>query len=257
LQNTNLRWLRKNASRIILLTIVVFAAAYLLIEILEDVLIGRTPVASDPVISAIISFTRDVTATVKSLGYSGIFFLMLLESSSLPIPSEVILPLAGYLISEGLLNLWVTIAVATIAGVAGSLIDYYIGRKGVYILQEHKLLGRIILTDKQLWIVSKWFSKYGSIVVLLGRLLPGFRTIVSFPAGAVKMNLLKFSALTAVGCLIWNTILIYVGIYLGANWTEVAGVLHYIVIGALLVVVFSIIGFFVLKRRNRKIKEIS
>lgn len=107
-------WLRKNAPQLIVAAIIIVVAVYLLFELL---------VTSGPLINAI----KDVTATVKSWGYTGIFLLMLLEASSLPIPSEAVLPFAGYLVSIGHLNLWATITVATIAGVAGSLIDYYIG----------------------------------------------------------------------------------------------------------------------------------
>jgi membrane protein DedA with SNARE-associated domain len=206
---------------------------------------------SGPVINAIVSLTRDVTATVSSWGYYGIFLLMLLESVSLPIPSEVVLPLAGYLVSTGQLNVWVIITVATVAGVAGSLIDYYIGLKGVRYLAEHRVLGKVFFTQSQLEVAVRWFSKYGAIIVLLSRLIPGFRTIVSFPAGAVKMPLAKFVAYTTIGCLIWNSVLIYVGIFLGKRWREVAGVSQYLIYAAAAGAIVLLIVFFV-RRRSRK-----
>ena len=89
------------------------------LDFLEDVVIGGAPVTSEPIISLILSITRGVTQAVQAWGYSGIFGLMLLESSSLPIPSEVILPFAGYLASMGQLDFWITVALATVAGLAG------------------------------------------------------------------------------------------------------------------------------------------
>jgi membrane protein DedA with SNARE-associated domain len=243
--------LRRKAPQLIVAAIVIAIISVILFEILEDIVIERAPLTSGPVINAIVSLTRDVTATVSSWGYYGIFLLMLLESVSLPIPSEVVLPLAGYLVSTGQLNIWVTIMVATVAGVAGSLIDYYIGLKGVRYLAEHRVLGRVFFTRSQLEVAVRWFSKYGAIIVLLSRLIPGFRTIVSFPAGAVKMPLAKFVAYTTIGCLIWNSVLIYVGIFLGKRWREVAGVSHYLIYAAVAGAIVLLIVFFV-RRRSRK-----
>lgn len=219
-------------------------------EVLEDALIEGTPLTGGPIISAVVSFTQNVIAAVSSWGYYGVFLLMLLESSSLPIPSEVVLPLAGYMVSMGQLNVWVTIAVATVAGVAGSLIDYYIGLKGVRYLAEHRVLGKVFFTRSQLEVAVRWFGKYGAIIVLLSRLIPGFRTIVSFPAGAVKMPLAKFVAYTTMGCLIWNGILIHVGMFLGKRWREVAGVSHYIIYGTVAAVIALLVVFLVRRRRR-------
>ena len=111
------------------------AFVYILFDFFEDVVIGGAPVTSEPIISVILSITRIVTSTVQTWGYSGIFILMSLESSSLPIPSEVILPFAGYLAFNGQLNIWIILAISTLAGILGALVDYYIGLKGV----EHSL----------------------------------------------------------------------------------------------------------------------
>lgn len=228
--------LRRKAPKIVAIAIIVVVAALILIEILEDILIERQP----------------ITTTVSSWGYEGIFFLMLLESSSLPIPSEVILPFAGYLVSKGQLDFFAALATATLAGIGGSLIDYYIGLKGTNALLEHKILGRAFFSRSQLETVARWFNRYGSQIVLFSRLVPGFRTLVSFPAGAVKMKLPKFIALTTVGCLIWNTALIYVGVFLGSNWKIVAGYLHYVIIAAVVAVVVAVGVWYYLRRRQRR-----
>ena len=210
------------------------------------------PITSEPIISLILSITRGVTAAVQAWGYSGIFGLMLLESSSLPIPSEVILPFAGYLASMGQLDVWITVTLATVAGLAGSLIDYYIGLKGVQSLTKHKILGKVLLSTNQLEVAEKWFIKYGSLMVFISRIIPGFRTTFSFPAGAAKMKLSKFIAFTTAGCLLWNVILIYLGWYLGKNWTQVAGVSHYLIIAAVAAIVIVIVVYLVRRRRKKQ-----
>jgi membrane protein DedA with SNARE-associated domain len=245
-------WLRRKAPQLILVVILVALAAYFAFEILEDFFIEGAPLTSGPLIGAIVAFTHDVTASVKSLGYLGVFLLMLLESSSLPIPSEMVLPFAGYLVSTGHLNFWVTVVVSTVAGLAGSMVDYYIGLKGVHILAEHKILGRVFFNKNQLEIAARWFGRYGSIMVLLSRLVPGLRTLVSFPAGAVRMPIAKFLAFTAVGCFVWNGILIYVGVFLGENWRRVAGVSHYLVILVVAVLAVMFVGYLLWRRRRIK-----
>jgi membrane protein DedA with SNARE-associated domain len=245
--------LPKKAPLLIVLTIVIAIVVYVLFEILEDVFVGKTSVTNGPLVGAIISLTINVKDTVKSLKYIGIFILMLLESSSVPIPSEVILPYAGYLSSTGYVNVWITILVATVAGIAGSMIDYFVGLKGVQSLARHRILGRVLLSPTQLETAEKWFNKYGFVMVFIGRLIPGFRTLVSFPAGAVRMSVPKFVVLTIAGCIIWNVVLIYVGWYLGRNWVEVAGVSHYLIL-ATVVVVAIVILVYLIKRKQRKAK---
>jgi membrane protein DedA with SNARE-associated domain len=232
--------------------ILIAVAAFLLFEITEDVLIEGSPITSEPIIAAIISFTHDVTQTIRSWGYAGVFFLMLLESSSLPIPSEVILPFAGFLAFQAQLNLVLIIIIATISGVIGSLIDYYIGKKGVNVLAKYKILGHVILSEEQLSVASHWFYKYGSVMVFLGRLVPGFRTFISFPAGAVRMSIAKFVVFTAAGCLIWNSLLVYVGYYLGSNWSEVAAVSHDLIIVIVIVAIAAALLYLLIRRRRQK-----
>ena len=247
--NQHLGKLRRKAPQLIVAGIAIAIIVYLLFEILEDILVEGAPITSGPLIGAIISLTHNITGTVQSWGYGGVFVLMLLESSTLPIPSEVILPFAGFLISKGILNVWITVTIATVAGIAGSLIDYYIGLEGVQSLAKHKILGRAILSQTQLEIAASWFNKHGASMVFFSRLIPGFRTIVSFPAGAVRMKLPKFIAFTTAGCIVWNVVLIYVGWYLGRNWAEVAGVSRYLILASV-VGVSALVVFFLIRRRK-------
>jgi len=252
--NRSLEQLRRKAPQILVAAIVIIVAVYLLFEILEDVATGA-PMTNAPLIGAIIFLTRDVTGAVRSWGYYGIFGLMLLESSSLPIPSEVILPFAGYLASTGQLNIWITVTLATVAGLAGALIDYYIGLKGVQSLTQHKVLGRVLISPNQLELAGKWFEKNGALTVLVSRLIPGFRTTFSFPAGAARMPLFKFIAYTTAGCLLMNAILVYVGWFLGKNWTEVAGVSHYLIIATVVAIVIAVAALWVRRRRKEAQKQ--
>jgi len=251
--------LRSKAPQIIAVALIVALCIYVSFELLEDIFVEGQSITSGPLISALMSFTHNVKETVEYWGYTGIFVLMVLESSSLPIPSEVILPFAGYLISQphSNLNFWLSVFVAAAAALVGSLIDYYIGLKGIEILTKRRIMGRALLSADQLKVAGQWFNKYGSAAIFLARLVPGLRTIISFPAGAAKMPIVKFLAYTTVGCVIWNALLIYVGYYLGNNWTQVAGVSHYILIGVVVAFAGSVVAYLGYKRRRRKNKLVA
>lgn len=235
---SNLQWLKKKAPIIIAVAIAIVLCAYVALE-----LYAQTVVRGQP-----FSFTK----TVSSWGYGGVFGLMILEASSLPIPSEIILPFAGYLVSLGHMDFYLALIVATVAAVAGSLIDYYIGLKGVEMLTKYRLLGRALLSENQLKFAASYFTRYGSIMVFAGRLIPVVRTLISFPAGAVKMPIAKFVAYTVAGCILWNSILLYVGFYLGSKWQEVADVSHYLVIVVAVVAVALFVAFLVWRRKIKR-----
>ena len=249
--------LKGKTPQLLLIAIVAVLIAIVLLDTLEDTVIEGSSFSGTRlgvILNAIIVFTRGVTATVSSWGYAGVFLLMLLEASSLPIPSEVILPFAGYLVSVGQLNVWITILVATVAGMAGSLIDYHIGRKGTDFLARRKILDKLLFDKKRLEMAAAWFNKYGAFTVFLGRMIPGFRTLVSFPAGAVKMSLRKFVAYTTGGCLIWNVFLVFTGVYLGTSWRQVASVSRYLIIGVLAAIPMTFIVLLI--RRKRRISRV-
>ena len=251
-QSQSLGQLRKKAPQLIAIAIAIIVVLYFVLDFLDDVVIGGAPMTSEPIISLILAITRGVTSTVQTFGYHGVFVLMLLESSSLPIPSEVILPFAGYLSFKGQFNVWIILAVATSAGILGSLVDYYIGLKGVQSLIKHKIWGKVLLSTAQLEVAEKWFSKHGSVMVFVSRMIPGFRTTFSFPAGATRMPLKKFIAFTAAGCILWNAVLVYLGMYLGANWTLVAGVSRYLILASVAAAAVVIVVYLLIRRRNIK-----
>ena len=246
--------LRKKAPQIVVGAIAVAIIAFLLLEVLEDVVIEGAPISGlfGEVVGLVVAFTQNVTGTVASWGYAGVFVLMLFESTSLPIPSEVVLPFAGYLVSLGSMDFWGAVAVSTVAGVLGSLVDYYIGWKGAHVLSEHRILGKVFLSEKQLGTAVHWFNRHGSVSVFFSRLIPGFRTIVSFPAGAVRMPMAKFFVFTTAGCFVWNVLLIYVGVFLGERWREVAGVPIYYFIIATALAAATVFVWYLLRRRKRR-----
>ncbi len=227
--------IRKNAPLLIAIAIGIVSIAYVAIEIFESQQSGAS-----------------ITGTVASWGYGGVFGLMVLEASSLPIPSEVVLPFAGYLVSTGHIDFVYTLVVATIGALVGSLIDYYIGLKGVEALAKYKLWGRSVFSEHQLKVAANYFGRYGSAMVFVGRLVPVIRTLISFPAGAVKMPLVKFIGYTLAGCLIWNSMLIYVGYYLGGSWHEVAHYSHYIVIVVAAACIVAAVWYCIHRRNKRR-----
>lgn len=158
---------------------------------------------------------------VTSNGYIAVFVLMTLESALLPIPSEITMPFAGFLASQGILNFWIVVLIGAIANLTGSLIAYGIG----YYLEENVILnlirkyGKFILVSEHEYERAMlWFKKYGNSLAFFSRLLPAVRTFISLPAGLSEMNIWKFSAYTFAGSFIWSTLLTYVGFTLGKNW---------------------------------------
>ncbi len=193
-----------------------------------------------------------VVSTLEKFGYFGIFALMVMESATLPIPSEVVLPFAGYLVFLGQINLWVAIAVASLGSLIGTLIDYWIG----YYLGRPVILhyGKYVkLSEKHLATSEKWFNKFGEITVLLARFVPLIRTLVAFPAGIAGMKLWKFITFSAIGIFVWDGLLIYLGLLAGQNSSAIISVLsNYFTIIEVVVVVAAIlsISFAILHKRR-------
>ena len=162
---------------------------------------------------------------IQSTGYFGVFFLMALGSALIPIPSEITLPFAGFLISKGTFVFPLVVLVAALGDLAGSLVGYGIG----FFIEETVILGLIkkhgkyvLLSEHDYHKASAWFNKYGDKLVFIGKLLPGLRYMISIPAGAVKMNLKKFALYTFLGSLIWCTAMVYVGVYFGNRWDSLS-----------------------------------
>lgn len=163
-----------------------------------------------------------VREVVTSAGYPGLAALILIENLFPPIPSEVILPLAGFYVGEGVLVFGWAVLAATVGSVAGALLIYAIARHGgrPLLLRQGRLLR---LREGDLDRADEWFDRYGGWIVFGGRLLPGARSLVSVPAGISEMPLVRFAVLTALGSAIWNATLVGAGWALGRNYERVSG----------------------------------
>ena len=160
-----------------------------------------------------------IVATISALGYSGIVLLMAIESACIPLPSEIIMPFSGYLVSTGELNLWAVAVAGAVGCVLGSLVAYWVGMYGGRPFIEK--YGRYILLSRHdLDIADRWFGKYGEAIVFVSRLLPAIRTYIAFPAGVARMNLTKFVIYTFAGSLPWCLALAYMGQKLGEQWDK-------------------------------------
>jgi membrane protein DedA with SNARE-associated domain len=160
-----------------------------------------------------------IVATIAALGYGGIVLLMAIESACIPLPSEIIMPFSGYLVSTGELNLWGVAIAGAIGCVLGSLVAYWVGMYGGRPFIEK--YGRYILLSRHdLDIADRWFAKYGEVIVFVSRLLPAIRTFIAFPAGVARMNLTRVVIYTFAGSLPWCLALAYVGQTLGEQWDQ-------------------------------------
>lgn len=192
-----------------------------------------------------------ITSVISSLGYGGIFFLMILESALIPIPSEIIMPFSGFLVSSGKLGSVGVILAGSLGNLVGSVITYYLGirlgrafliKYGKYILfREHHLV----------W-TEQLFQKYGDKISFVGRLLPVVRTYISLPAGIGKSNFIKFVVYTLVGSIIWNSLLTYGGIQLGRSWQHIDKYSGYLDIIAVVATAVFIVWIVYNNTKNRR-----
>jgi membrane protein DedA with SNARE-associated domain len=160
-----------------------------------------------------------IVAVISTLGYSGIVLLMAIESACIPLPSEIIMPFSGYLVSTGEMNLWLVAFAGAVGCVLGSLVAYWVGMKGGRPLIEK--YGRYVLVSRHdLDLADRWFEKRGEIIVFVSRMLPAIRTFIAFPAGVARMNLKRFVIYTFAGSFPWCLGLAYVGQKLGEKWNE-------------------------------------
>ncbi|CAM2823411.1 DedA family protein [Helicobacter burdigaliensis] len=197
--------------------------------------------------SSIIDF---IVNLVSDLGYFGIFFMMFLESSFIPFPSEVVMIPAGYLAHKGEMNLFWAIFSGVLGSLVGALLNYFLAL----------FLGRAFLirygryfffTEETMQKMETFFKKHGHISTFSGRLVPVVRQYISLPAGIAKMNLSLFCFYTTLGAGIWVVILAILGYFLGQNEELIKEYLHLITLG-LLVCIAILVGFYILWKRHTK-----
>ncbi len=189
-----------------------------------------------------------VVDTVGALGYMGIFFMMFLESSFFPFPSEIVMIPAGYLAYKGEMNIYLAIASGIAGSLAGALFNYYLAiRFGRVILLKY---GRYVFIKEDTIVkMETFFDKHGAISTFSGRLIPAVRQYISFPAGLAKMNLALFSLYTSLGAAIWVVILALLGYYIGDNELLIKEYLRYIIFGILFILA---LGGYIYYRKTKR-----
>jgi len=181
-----------------------------------------------------------INGIIGSWGYGGLIFLMGIESMCIPLPSELIMPFAGYLVYAGEMNIWWAGLSGALGCVWGSLVAYTVGYYGGRPLIE-KYGKYILISRKDLDTADSWFKKYGDDTAFWSRLLPVIRTFISLPLGIARVNLAKFVVYTFVGSFLWSLFLAYLGLKFGEHWHILEGYFHKfdIVIGIVLVAGFG------------------
>ncbi len=192
-----------------------------------------------------------IVKAVADLGYLGIFFLMFLESSFFPFPSEVVMPPAGYLASKGEMSLSLAIIFGSLGSLMGALFNYLLSLKlgRPFLLRYGKYF---LLTESKLKKVDVFFENHGAISMFLGRLLPGIRQYISLPAGIAKMNIFTFCTYTLLGASIWVSILSFLGYFVGHNEELLKKHLHLVSFVLMAFCLFALVIYIFVKKRKLK-----
>ena len=201
-----------------------------------------------PLIEFIISF-------ISRVGYLGIFSLMVLESAMIPIPSEIIMPFSGFLVSAGKFGPILVVLAGSLGNLVGSILTYYFGLKvgRAFIIKYGKY---VFFKKEHFDFTERLFKNYGDKISFVGRLLPVIRTYVSLPAGIGRTNFIKFVFYTLIGSLIWNSVLTFAGMQLGNNWKNIDRYSIYLDIVTICIIVgFS--AWLVLKFKKGREKQVS
>ena len=180
-----------------------------------------------------------VITMISKFGYTGILITMAIESACIPLPSEIIMPFSGYLVSTGQFSMLGVTMAGAIGNVLGSLVAYYVGVWGGRPFVE-RYGPYFLVSRRDLEMADRWFLKYGEAAVLISRMLPVVRTFISLPAGIVRMNVPRFVLFSFIGAVPWCYLLAYIGLKLGERWDGLHEYFHHldVVIGMVLVLGF-------------------
>ena len=171
------------------------------------------------------SISNLILNIIGVLGYAGVFFLMLLESANIPVPSEIIMTFSGFLVSKGIFNFWLVVFIGALGNLVGSLINYGIAYR--YGHKAEKILSKLgLMNADEFRLAENWFKRFGLFSAFIARLLPVVRTFISFPAGIFKVSLWEFSILTFAGSFLWSWVLTYLGYLAGENWNFLSPYFH-------------------------------
>lgn len=203
------------------------------------------------------SILARIEAIITSLGYFGIGGGMLLESACIPLPSEIVLPIGGFLVANGSITMFGANLAVAIGSMIGSLLAYYVGFYGgrKFILTYGKYF---FVSADHFHYAEKIFNKYGSQAVFFGRLLPVIRTFISLPAGIARMDVKKFFVFSLTGMLPWNALLIYLGFKFKEHYAEVVRPIfkqfEYVVIVIIILIIIGLIAKF-FHSKNKKLQQ--
>jgi membrane protein DedA with SNARE-associated domain len=200
-----------------------------------------------------------IESIVTSLGYVGIALVMLAENLFPPIPSELVMPFAGFLVAQGKMDLTAVIASGTIGSVLGAVILYYLG-----VWADEAIVRRFVrrwgkwltISEGELDRALAFFGRFGEAVVFFGRLIPIIRSLISVPAGMKRMPIAKFLLFTTIGTILWNVALTLAGVWLGANWEDVLGFLKTYQNLTLAVILVAIMLFVIVRVRGVLAKRV-
>ncbi len=166
-----------------------------------------------------------IVATIAALGYGGVVLMMALESACIPLPSEVIMPFSGYLVSTGRFGLQMVAIAGAVGCLLGSYAAYYVGASGGRWFLVR--FGRwVLIAPHELELADRFFVRFGAPAVFFSRLLPVIRTFIAFPAGVTRMKLVPFTIYTLAGSYIWCLVLAYAGMKLGQHWDHLGPYFH-------------------------------
>ncbi|HNT74419.1 MAG TPA: DedA family protein [Anaerolineae bacterium] len=190
-----------------------------------------------------------VQGLISTMGYPGLAFVMFLENVFPPIPSELVLPLAGWLTlgENASFSLWGVTVVGSLGALAGTYVFYGLGRwfgedRVRYLLRR---FGKwLLLSEQDLDVALAWFAKYGEYVIFFGRMVPIVRSLISVPAGLAKMNLPRYSLYTVIGTALWSFLLAFAGRLLGESWPVVSEIIDQYEHVVLVLGVLVVVGFF-------------
>jgi membrane protein DedA with SNARE-associated domain len=194
-----------------------------------------------------------INSLMSGLGYWGVGFLMFAENLFPPIPSELIMPLAGFTVAQGKMNFWLAVLAGTIGTMLGTYAWYYLGRLvnyerlGSWIDRYGKWIG---ISVKEIDRVNDWFNKHGRSAVFFGRMVPGIRTLISLPAGMNQMSLATFTIYSTLGTFVWILALTIAGFILGENYGSIekylAPISKFVLFGLL-----GLIGYWIFTKIRR------
>lgn len=196
-------------------------------------------------------FIRWLVEAVSTLGYPGVFIMMALESTFIPIPSEAVMIPAGYLVEQGRMDFFISFLCGVTGSIAGSYLNYFLalwlGRPFIF------RYGRYVGISKEKFLkVDKYFQNHGEITIFIGRLIPVVRHLISFPAGLGRMNHIKFTTYTALGAGLWVAVLLGLGYMIGKNQELINKYLSQITITLIIGSVLLVIVYVYLKKRYLK-----